>query len=83
MIISKAQLRTLTLLASGPAHRVYRSRRADDYSWVHEQATGSLTGRLHRLLFRGTLQEPTRSGNKRPLCRQAVIAVNRHCQKVS
>ena len=53
MIISKAQLRTLRLLEAGSAHRVYRTRRADDYSWVHEQATGSLTGTLHRLFSSG------------------------------
>ena len=53
MIISEAQLRTLRLLESGPAHRVFRTRRAGDYSWVHEQAAGTLTGPLHRLFSCG------------------------------
>jgi hypothetical protein len=53
MTISIAQLRTLRLLEAGPAHRVYRSGRAGEYTWVHEQATRTLTGPLHRLFSYG------------------------------
>ena len=54
MTITQAQLRTLRLLNSGAAHRVYYPRRsAADYTWVHEQSSVSLTATLHRLFSRG------------------------------
>jgi hypothetical protein len=53
MTISKPQLRTLRLLESEPAHRLYRSQRAGDYTWVHEATTVSLTATLHQLFSRG------------------------------
>ena len=53
MTITQAQLRTLRLLNSGAAHRVYYPRRSADYTWVHEQSSVSLTPTLHRLFSRG------------------------------
>ena len=53
MIISQAQLRTLHLLDKKPAYRVYRTKRAYDYNWVHEDTHLSLTSTLHRLFSRG------------------------------
>jgi hypothetical protein len=53
MTISQAQLRTLSLLHTKPARRVYRSDRADDYSWVHDDTHISLTVTLHRLFSSG------------------------------
>jgi hypothetical protein len=53
MTITQAQLRTLRLLNSGAAHRVYYSYRSADYTWVHEQSRVSLTPTLHRLFSRG------------------------------
>jgi hypothetical protein len=53
MTISQAQLRTLSLLDRKPARRVYRSDRADDYSWVHDDTHISLTVTLHRLFSSG------------------------------
>jgi hypothetical protein len=53
MAISKAQLRTLRLLDCAPAHRFYRSQRAGDYTWVHEQATVPITVTLHQLFVSG------------------------------
>jgi DNA-binding PadR family transcriptional regulator len=53
MAISQAQWRTLNLLDKKPAYRVYRSDRADDYSWVHDDTHISLTPTLHRLFSRG------------------------------
>jgi hypothetical protein len=53
MTISQAQWRTLNLLDKKPAYRVYRSDRADDYSWVHDDTRISLTPTLHRLFSSG------------------------------
>ena len=53
MAISKPQLRTLRLLELGAAHRVYRSSRAGDYTWVHEKADRPLTMTLHQLFSSG------------------------------
>ena len=53
MTISKAQLRTLRLLDQQAAHRVYRSQRAGDYTWTHEDSRISLTPTLHRLFSSG------------------------------
>jgi DNA-binding PadR family transcriptional regulator len=53
MTITKAQLHTLRLLDQAAAHRVYRTRRAGDYTWKHENAHASLTPTLHRLLSGG------------------------------
>ena len=53
MAVSKAQLCTLKLLHMGAARRVYRSWRAGDYTWIHEQTDGSITPTLHRLLTSG------------------------------
>ena len=53
MAITEAQLRTLRLLEKKAAHRVYRSERAGDYSWVHEDACVALTPTLHRLFNGG------------------------------
>jgi hypothetical protein len=53
MTISQAQWRTLNLLHKKPAYRVYRSDRADDYSWVHDDTRISLTQTLHRLFSSG------------------------------
>jgi hypothetical protein len=53
MTISQAQLRTLTLLDKKPAHRVYRSNRTCDYTWVHDDADVRLTATLHKLFSRG------------------------------
>ena len=53
MAISQAQLRTLALLDKRPAHRVYRSNRADDYTWVHDDADVRLTATLHKLFSSG------------------------------
>ncbi len=53
MTISQAQLRTLNLLDKKPAYRVYRSHRAYDYSWVHDDTHISLTVTLHRLFSSG------------------------------
>ena len=53
MTISQAQLRTLSLLHTKPARRVYRSNRADDYNWVHDDTHISLTVTLHRLFSSG------------------------------
>jgi hypothetical protein len=53
MTISQAQWRTLNLLDKKPAYRVYRSDRADDYSWVHDDTRISLTQTLHRLFSSG------------------------------
>jgi hypothetical protein len=49
MAISEAQLRTLRLLNKRAAHRVYRTERAGDYTWIHEDSRIALTQRLHRL----------------------------------
>ena len=53
MTISDAQLRTLRLLNKRPAHRVYRSQRAGDYLWTHEDSRIALTSTLHRLFSSG------------------------------
>jgi hypothetical protein len=53
MTISQAQLRTLSLLHTKPACRVYRSDRAGDYTWVHDDAEVRLTATLHRLFSGG------------------------------
>ena len=53
MSISKAQLHTLRLLDQAAAHRVYRTRRAGDYTWKHEKAHVPVTPTLHRLLSSG------------------------------
>ena len=47
MTISEAQLRTLRLLDQQAAHRVYRSQRAGDYTWTHEDSRIALTPTLH------------------------------------
>jgi hypothetical protein len=36
-----------------PAYRVYRSDRADDYSWVHDDGHVRLTATLHKLFSSG------------------------------
>ena len=53
MTISQAQLRTLNLLDKKPAYRVYRTNRAGDYNWVHDDTRISLTPTLHRLFSSG------------------------------
>ena len=53
MTISQAQLRTLNLLDKKPACRVYRSNRAGDYTWMHDDTHISLTPTLHRLFSSG------------------------------
>ena len=53
MAISEAQLRTLRLLNKRPAHRVYRTKRAGDYIWTHEDSRIALTQTLHRLFSSG------------------------------
>ena len=53
MTISEAQLRTLRLLDQQAAHRVYRSQRAGDYTWTHEDSRIALTPTLHRLFSSG------------------------------
>jgi hypothetical protein len=53
MTISQAQLRTLSLLHTKPACRVYRSDRAGDYTWVHDDTHVRLTVTLHRLFSSG------------------------------
>jgi hypothetical protein len=53
MTITQAQLRTLNLLDRKPAHRVYRSKRAGDYTWVHDDADVRLTATLHKLFSSG------------------------------
>jgi hypothetical protein len=53
MTISKAQLRTLQLLNKEAAYRVYRSHRADEYTWTHEHTKIPLTSTLHRLFSSG------------------------------
>ena len=53
MAISEAQLRTLRLLNKKAAHRIYRSERADDYLWTHEDSRIALTQTLHRLFSSG------------------------------
>jgi DNA-binding PadR family transcriptional regulator len=53
MTISQAQLRTLSLLHTKPACRVYRSNRACDYTWRHDDADIRLTATLHKLFSSG------------------------------
>jgi len=53
MTISQAQLRTLSLLHTKPACRVYRSNRACDYTWVHDGTHVRLTATLHKLFSSG------------------------------
>jgi hypothetical protein len=53
MAVSKAQLRTLTLLNQEAACRAYSSNRASDYKWIHEQSDGPLTPTLHKLFVGG------------------------------
>ena len=53
MKISEAQLRTLKLLHKTAARRVYRSKRPDDYSWIHDDAHVPLTATLHKLFCSG------------------------------
>jgi hypothetical protein len=53
MAISEAQLRTLRLLNKQAAHRVYRTERAGDYTWIHEGSRIALTQTLHRLFSSG------------------------------
>ena len=53
MTISEAQLRTLRLLNKQAARRVYRSKRAGDYIWTHEDSHIALTQTLHRLFSGG------------------------------
>ncbi len=53
MAITQAQLRTLNLLDRKPAYRVYRSDRAGDYTWVHDDADVRLTATLHNLFSSG------------------------------
>jgi hypothetical protein len=51
MTISQAQLRTLSLLHKKPACRVYRTERAGDYTWVHNDLRPTAT--LHKLFSSG------------------------------
>jgi hypothetical protein len=53
MTVSEAQLRTLRLLNKRPARRVYRSERAGEYTWTHEDSRIALTSTLHRLFSSG------------------------------
>ncbi|WP_201865182.1 hypothetical protein [Microvirga soli] len=53
MNITQPQLRTLNLLVKKPAYRVYRSDRAGDYTWVHDDADVRLTATLHKLFSSG------------------------------
>ncbi len=53
MTISEAQLRTLRLLNKKAAHRVYRTERAGDYTWIHEDSRIALTQTLHQLFSSG------------------------------
>jgi hypothetical protein len=53
MTVSKAQLRTLRLLNKQAAYRVYRSKRAGDYVWTHDDSRIKLTQTLHKLFSTG------------------------------
>jgi DNA-binding PadR family transcriptional regulator len=53
MTVSEAQLRTLRLRQNKAARRVYRSGRAGEYSWKHEDAPAALTPTLHKLFSSG------------------------------
>ncbi|WP_046861741.1 hypothetical protein [Microvirga massiliensis] len=53
-MLSSAQLRTLRLLAEGPAYRIVNSPRQDDYTWIHHgDQERSITRTLHALLVKG------------------------------
>ena len=53
MTITQQQLHTLQLLRKGAAHRVYRTHRSHDYTWVHKDAQAPVTTMLHRLFISG------------------------------
>ena len=81
MTITKAQLHTLRLLDQAPAHRVYHSPRADDYTWKHENAHAPLTPTLHRLLSSGhaTVSDQNRDMVVLTEKGRAVLAARRSC----
>ena len=81
MAISKAQLHTLRLLHQAPAHRVYRTPRAGDYTWKHENAQASLTSTLHRLFISGYATVSSNDRNMAVLTEKgrAVMAAQRSC----
>lgn len=81
MTISKAQLHTLRLLDQAAAHRVYRTRRAGDYTWKHENADVPLTPTLHRLLSGGyaTVSDQNRDMVVLTEKGRAVVAARRSC----
>ncbi len=81
MAVSKAQLRTLELLHKQAARRVYRSDRAGEYSWVHEQSNVSLTSTLHRLFSSGYATVSTDNRDMAVLTEKgrAVVAARGSC----
>ncbi len=81
MTITKAQLQTLKLLHKAAAYRVYRSPRADDYTWKHENAQAPLTATLHRLLSSGHATVSTHDTDMAVLTEKggAVLAARRSC----
>ena len=83
MAISQAQWRTLNLLDKKPAYRVYRSDRADDYSWVHDDTRISLTPTLHRLFSSGYATVSADNRNMAVLTEKgcAVVAVRGSCSR--
>ena len=81
MTISKAQLHTLRLLHKAAAHRDYRSPRAGDYTWKHENAHVPLTPTLHRLLSSGLATVSSHNRDMAVLTEKgrAVIAAQQSC----
>ena len=81
MTISKAQLHTLRLLDQSAAHRVYRTRRAGDYTWKHENAHVPVTSTLHRLLSSGHATVSSHDTDMAVLTEKgrAVLAARRSC----
>ena len=85
MTISEAQLRTLRLLNQQAAHRVYRSQRAGDYTWTHENSRIALTPTLHRLFSSGyaTVSRDNRDVAVITQKGRAVVAARGSVQKAS
>ena len=81
MTISKAQLHTLRLVDQAAAHRVYRTRRAGDYTWKHEKAHVPVTPTLHRLLSSGHATVSPHDTDMAVLTEKgrAVLAARRSC----
>ncbi len=53
MTITRQQLHTLRLLRKEPACQVYRTHRAEYYTWIHKDAQKPITTILHRLFSSG------------------------------